>query len=79
VTTTQPPGWQLRSACREAAPDLFFPLRADASVRVRVAKQVCGACPVRVPCLAEAMDNGHVGIWGGTTDDERRLLRAGVA
>lgn len=79
MTTTHAEGWEQRSACRQVAPDLFFPLRADATVRVRVAKQVCAACPVRQPCLIEAVRNGHAGIWGGTTDDERRLLRASVA
>lgn len=76
VTTTLSAGWEQLSACRQAAPELFFPLRTDATVRVRAAKQVCAGCPVRTPCLAEALRNGHAGIWGGTTDEERRLIGA---
>lgn len=68
--------WEQQSACRLAAPDLFFPLRADATVRVHAAKRVCAGCPVRLRCLSEALEHGHTGIWGGTTDEERRLIRA---
>ena len=39
------------------------------------AKQVCGACPVRTECLAEALDNQiEWGVWGGMTERERRAL-----
>ena len=36
------------------------------------AKAVCGRCLVRVMCLAYAMATGQDGVWGGTTDYERR-------
>jgi WhiB family redox-sensing transcriptional regulator len=36
---------------------------------------VCGACPVRAECLAEALDNEiEWGVWGGLTERERRAL-----
>jgi WhiB family transcriptional regulator, redox-sensing transcriptional regulator len=41
------------------------------------AKAVCRTCPVRVPCLDFAMaTNQDAGVWGGTSEEERRALRA---
>lgn len=70
--------WRETAACRDADPDLFFPLgpAGPALVRVEEAKRVCRACPVQAPCLAWALDHGvGSGVWGGTTEDERRALR----
>ncbi len=37
---------------------------------------MCRACPVREDCLLFAFETKQVdGIWGGTTEDERRRLR----
>jgi WhiB family redox-sensing transcriptional regulator len=43
------------------------------------AKLICRVCPVKLTCLNLALANGQeAGIWGGTTEDERRrLLRHG--
>jgi WhiB family transcriptional regulator, redox-sensing transcriptional regulator len=40
--------------------------------------RICGRCPVRQECLEHALDSpGLVGVWGGTTEVERKwLLRA---
>lgn len=39
------------------------------------AKLVCNSCPVRLECLADALDGGHqFGVWGGMTERERRML-----
>jgi WhiB family redox-sensing transcriptional regulator len=36
---------------------------------------VCLGCPVRMECLAEALDNKiEFGVWGGMTERERRAL-----
>jgi WhiB family redox-sensing transcriptional regulator len=36
---------------------------------------VCTGCPVRMECLAEALDHRiEWGVWGGMTERERRLL-----
>ena len=44
--------------------------------RERRAKAVCASCPVRVECLEHAIAvDERYGIWGGLTQDERRLLR----
>lgn len=41
----------------------------------RRARRICGDCPVRARCLAEALDNRiEWGVWGGMTERERRRL-----
>lgn len=63
--------WAERGACRDVDPDsLFVPGAAQ-----HRAKRVCASCPVRLDCLAEALDNRmEFGIWGGLTERERRSL-----
>jgi len=37
---------------------------------------ICGWCPVRWQCLECALaDESLSGLWGGTTDPERKLIR----
>jgi WhiB family redox-sensing transcriptional regulator len=49
-------------AC-SADPDLFF---AELPGDVTRAKALCGDCPVRAACLADALDRGEPwGVWGG--------------
>ena len=43
--------------------------------RQREAREFCRACPVRTECLAHALDQRiEFGVWGGTTERERRAL-----
>ena len=70
--------WRDDAACLHADPDLFFPIAAvgPGVDQIDEAKRICAACPVRQPCLAWALDHGTVsGIWGGTSEAERRALR----
>ena len=70
--------WQQQAACRTEDPELFFPVgqSGPAKLRIRQAKEVCAGCPVKDPCLRDALDAGDVaGVWGGTTDDERRAMK----
>jgi WhiB family transcriptional regulator, redox-sensing transcriptional regulator len=69
--------WRDQAACRRADPELFFPVsEADpAAHQIWQAKQICDACPVEGPCLAWALRNSVTdGIWGGSTQSERRAL-----
>jgi WhiB family redox-sensing transcriptional regulator len=71
-------GWMSRGACRQADPELFFPIaavRGQAARQVEAAKAVCGPCAVRANCLSYALEGMPEGIWGGTTPDERRAVR----
>jgi WhiB family redox-sensing transcriptional regulator len=69
-----PPNWRVRAACRDVDPEQLFVRGTDQ----HRAKRVCGGCPVRTECLAEALDRRiEFGVWGGMTERERRaLLRA---
>ncbi len=70
--------WRRDAICRDTDPDLFFPVGTTgyALVQIDRAKQVCGECPVKVECLDYALDtNQDSGIWGGTSEEERRTLR----
>ena len=47
-----------------------------ALVQIERAKQVCGECPAKTPCLEFALEtNQDAGIWGGTSEEERRAMR----
>ncbi|MGH3734974.1 MAG: WhiB family transcriptional regulator [Micromonosporaceae bacterium] len=49
--------------CREYDPDLWF---ADVPAELEVAKVLCGECPLRVECLASALERREPwGVWGG--------------
>jgi WhiB family transcriptional regulator, redox-sensing transcriptional regulator len=69
--------WRDYAACRDVDPDLFFPLGTAGSslLQIEEARRICRTCPVSAPCLQWALDNGHAGVWGGTTEDERRAHR----
>ncbi len=74
--------WRRQAICRDTDPDLFFPVGTTgyALVQIDRAKQVCGECPVKVDCLDYALEtNQDAGIWGGTSEEERRGLRRRLA
>lgn len=71
-----PPGdWMADAACIGINPDLFFPERGHPNNN-QEAKAICARCPVRDDCLNYALTEHIVhGIWGGTSEKERRHLR----
>jgi hypothetical protein len=70
--------WEWRSEARckdpEITPDTFFAGRGYNDT-THQAKRICAACPVVEPCLDFAMRTNAEGVWGGTTETERRQLR----
>jgi WhiB family redox-sensing transcriptional regulator len=67
-----------RGACRQADPELFFPIAAvtgPGARQVEAAKAVCGRCAVRPNRLSYALEAMPEGVWGGTTLEERRAAR----
>jgi WhiB family redox-sensing transcriptional regulator len=66
--------WRIAARCRTADAEELFVRGAEQ----RRARQFCATCPVRMECLAHALDERvEFGVWGGTTERERRaLLRA---
>lgn len=70
--------------CSETFPDAFFAEEIeDQNGRVigssytheYEAKTVCASCPLRIECLTFALGNNEPGIWGGTTENERKLMK----
>lgn len=74
--------WRKGAICRDTDPDLFFPVGTTgyALVQIDKAKQVCSECPACEDCLQYALDtNQDSGIWGGTSEEERRQMRRQMA
>jgi WhiB family redox-sensing transcriptional regulator len=71
-------GWRAEALCRDTDPELFFPIGTTgaALVQIEQARAVCRQCPVQADCLDFALTtNQDSGIWGGTSEEERRVLR----
>lgn len=70
--------WREHAACRDTDPDLFFPVgtTGQAVEQIEAAKAVCLVCASREACLEFALaTNQESGVWGGTSEEERRKLR----
>jgi WhiB family redox-sensing transcriptional regulator len=87
--TPQPPaphrnGWSrpdryvtALAACK-GMPEMFFPPEGKDTAKAFAERAfaVCDRCPCRDACLAEALACGPslAGIWGGTTQQQRRWI-----
>lgn len=79
---TEPGDWRDDAACRDADPELFFPIgtTGPALRQVQEAIRICQSCPMRTPCLTWALEHGITdGVWGGTTAEQRRAIRRPAA
>ena len=66
------PWWHAEAACR-GTDAIFFVDRGESA---EPAKAICSTCPVVDECRDFALDSGEKhGIWGGTSERERRVLR----
>jgi WhiB family redox-sensing transcriptional regulator len=63
------------AACANETTDVFFPEGDDRKAKIQVAKDICSECPIAVQCLTWAIKKENFGIWGGTTPEEREVLR----
>lgn len=71
MSVNEDQSWTTRASCAGGAPDDLF-VRGAAQ---RSARSVCLECPVRLECLADALDSqAAFGVWGGLTERERRAL-----
>lgn len=66
--------WTALAACQYTDVDAFFPEKGESPAP---AKRVCASCEVRAECLEYALE-GRIreGVWGGTTERQRRPLLA---
>ncbi len=70
--------WRRQAACKDTDPDLFFPIGSTGPAvdQIEAAKKVCRACEAQIACLEFALEtNQESGIWGGTSEEERRRIR----
>ena len=70
--------WRRDAECKDLDPNLFFPVGVTGAAvdQIETAKGICAGCPVRQECLEFAItSNQEFGVWGGTSEDERRVLR----
>jgi len=70
--------WRQFAECRDTDPDLFFPVgtTGPALEQIANAKAVCRTCDVQGLCLEYAIStNQDSGVWGGTSEEERRQMR----
>lgn len=67
-----------RRACRDADPETFFAVGtgAIADIANERAVAICYRCPldIRRACAAWAIEVGADGVWGATTERDRRRL-----
>lgn len=74
--------WRDESACLTEDPEMFFPPKGRNDL-IQKAIGVCNGCPVRNQCLEFELENSGYesdhGVFGGTTEKERKALRRGAA
>lgn len=58
-------------------PDIFFPepYGLGSGEISNEAKKVCGGCKYRIECLKWAFANDEPGVWGGMSENERRIAK----
>ena len=69
--------------CSQVDPELFFAQEVELSngtisakyINLSAAKAICDSCPLKIECLEYALTRGEIGIWGGTTEEQRNSLR----
>jgi WhiB family redox-sensing transcriptional regulator len=77
--TRQDLQWRHRGACNRMSPELFY-ISSDtnpqhARNQNQSAREVCGSCDVRDECFDWGIKHEKYGVWGGTSESERRNIR----
>ena len=75
-------GKLFNGTCQDSDPDLFFPVGSSGRAlrQIAEAKAICARCRLEAECLGYALATGQgAGIWGGTTEEERRAFRVSGA
>lgn len=72
----QSKGWWKDGACLEIPEALeLFEASGKFTSKRNEARSICRACLVRKDCLEEALKDNIEGFYGGTTYDERQMMR----
>lgn len=74
TNSLHPEPWMERAACASSAdPEAFFPDAGRPGHRTRLALRICAGCEVAEECLTFALRDPDLrGVWGGTTERQRR-------
>jgi WhiB family redox-sensing transcriptional regulator len=64
--------WMKQASCVGRG-ELFYDEKSR--IAAAKAKAICESCSVKTECLAYALENEPLGLWGGMTANERRRLR----
>lgn len=72
--------WQDDAACGGMNTEMFFSEDEERPSYARTlheaaAKAVCAPCVVRNQCLTAALVGDEVGVWGGTSTQQRRKIK----
>lgn len=59
--------------CAQTDPEVFFPERGSVD-QSHLAKSICAQCPFKTPCAEYALHFDIRGIWGGTSEEDRRKI-----
>jgi WhiB family redox-sensing transcriptional regulator len=68
--------WRRRGKCRPYPKYLFYPDSVQDTGQIAFAKRICNGCPVRETCLDWAVRHHEYGIWAGSDERERVLIRS---
>jgi WhiB family redox-sensing transcriptional regulator len=67
--------WRSLAACIGVDQNVFFLDRGGVVQKSAKARAICATCPVRIQCLAYAVNEDmDVGIWGGQTSQQRNRI-----
>jgi WhiB family redox-sensing transcriptional regulator len=74
--------------CTKVDPEVFFPElpdkpiskitnkdRAEYQEKINDALAVCNTCEFTTECLKYALENRLQGVWGATTDEDRKRIK----
>lgn len=72
--------WRRRAACRGQDPVLFFGPEGEKTTAAIVREQQAVAfcqryCQVEQACLEWALELNEKGVWGATTEEQRKSLK----
>lgn len=74
MTAAPYPPYRGDEPCTTGDPDRFFPIQGDYKAAA-AAKAECEPCPLIRECREWALAHGEAGIWGGTSNEDRKYIR----
>jgi len=77
ITERKSEEWREQAKCRYVGPDTMYPVDEK---DLPAALKYCSVCSVREACLNYALVNRiQDGVWGGTSEKQRKALLNGIA